>query len=142
MIINRKTRRRKQAKQLKQYPEMLKEITAAEYLVKTGKPFDENLSKCFISQRYFVQVWERPNVPVMISVCRTELNGHGRYKDDISWDNLQEIKNTIGYKDFDCVEIYPRECDVINVQNMRHLWVMPEILPYAWRVAHDKDKDK
>lgn len=31
------------------------------------------------------------------------------------------------------VEIYPAERDIVNVANMRHLWVLPERLPFGWR---------
>ena len=31
------------------------------------------------------------------------------------------------------MEVYPRTADLVNVANMRHLWVLPELLPFAWR---------
>ena len=46
---------------------------------------------------------------------------------------LQEIKNTIGYKDKFAVEVYPAENDIVNVANMRHLWVLPKPLGFEWR---------
>ncbi|EOG1815585.1 hypothetical protein ACK3RA_000943 [Enterobacter hormaechei] len=48
-------------------------------------------------------------------------------------DALQEIKSAVGYGDRDAVEIYPRDSDVVNVANMRHLWITPEPIAFAWR---------
>jgi hypothetical protein len=33
----------------------------------------------------------------------------------------------------DAVEVYPPAGDVVNVANMRHLWVLRDRLPFAWR---------
>ena len=30
------------------------------------------------------------------------------------------------------VEVFPADDQVVNVANMRHLWVLPEPLPFAW----------
>ncbi len=70
--------------------------------------------------------------PWRVSVCRTDIDQHGRWKQDIPWDDLQRIKNEIGFKDSDAVEVYPREFDVVNVANMRHLWIVNSV-PFAWR---------
>lgn len=48
------------------------------------------------------------------------------WRDGITWDELQRVKNeTIGPK-FWCAEAYPPEDRVVNVANMRHLWVLEE----------------
>jgi len=46
---------------------------------------------------------------------------------------LQEIKSAVGYGDRDAVEIFPAQKDLVNVANMRHLWIVPESIPFAWR---------
>ena len=61
------------------------------------------------------------------------IGGSGRWKDGISWDALQEIKSAVGYGDRDAVEIFPAQKDLVNVANMRHLWIVPESIPFAWR---------
>lgn len=68
-----------------------------------------------------------------LSINRNELDKDGDWKDGISWDELFAIKNAIGYAGFDAVEIHPRIVDVVNVANMRHLWVLPEPLTFGWR---------
>ncbi|MGL0761287.1 DUF4222 domain-containing protein [Citrobacter freundii] len=65
--------------------------------------------------------------------CIASMANSGRWKDGISWDALQEIKNAVGYADRDAVEIYPAQKDVVNVANMRHLWIVNEPLNFAWR---------
>ena len=85
------------------------------------------------SNRFLVQVFDAyPNAIARLSVCRTEIKG-SRWSDGISWDELQEIKNSCGYADCDAVEIYPCDEDVVNVANMRHLWIMRDPIPFAWR---------
>lgn len=60
-----------------------------------------------------------------LTVNRTRRDGRG-WRDGITWDELQRVKNeTIGPK-FWCAEAYPPEDRVVNVANMRHLWVLEE----------------
>lgn len=73
---------------------------------------------------------------VRLSVCRTTLHGD-RWQDGIAWDDLQRLKRECGYGDADAIEIYPADADVVNVANMRHLWVMAEPLECAWRSEPD-----
>ena len=51
----------------------------------------------------------------------------------ISWDELQAVKNEAYGEDETCVEIYPKENQVVNDVNMRHLWLVdpesPILLP-------------
>lgn len=42
------------------------------------------------------------------------------------WDVLQRIKNDTMGPDVAAVEVFPREADVVNEQNTRHLWVVQE----------------
>ncbi|HID9686324.1 TPA: DUF7694 domain-containing protein [Citrobacter amalonaticus] len=74
-----------------------------------------------------------PGSVIRLTVNTTSIASSGRWKDGISWDALQEIKSAVGYGDRDAVEIYPRDSDVVNVANMRHLWITPEPISFAWR---------
>lgn len=86
------------------------------------------------SRDFLVQVYaERPGM-VRASINRTTLSGpKGRWIDGISWDELQRIKREIGRGEQDAVEIYPADKDVVNVANMRHIFIMDAPLDYAWR---------
>jgi hypothetical protein len=44
----------------------------------------------------------------------------------ISWDQLQAIKNAIWGADARAVEVYPRQGDLVNSGNFRHLWRLGE----------------
>jgi hypothetical protein len=88
------------------------------------------------SSKYLVQIYEEytSDYPELkrLSICRVRLGKGGRWQDGLSWDELQTIKRDVGYGDWWACEIYPRDKDVVNVANMRHLWVMPEPLPMGW----------
>lgn len=87
------------------------------------------------SRSYLVQEYiEAAPVSVRLSILRTTLDPQaGRWVDGITWDELQRIKREVGYGDRDAVEIYPADRDVVNVANLRHLWVLAEPVPFAWR---------
>jgi len=91
------------------------------------------VNRVFRSRDFLVQEYmaESP-VFVRLSINRTSLKGD-RWDDNITWDELQRIKNECGYAEFDAVEVFPPADDVVNVANMRHLWVLIDRLPFAWR---------
>lgn len=51
-----------------------------------------------------------------------------------SWEDLQEIKSQCGYGNYDAVEYYPADIDVINTANIRHLYVFTHKLPLIKRL--------
>lgn len=64
------------------------------------------------------------------------------WRDGITWDELQRVKNETLGPDVWCVEVYPPEAEVVDVANMRHLWPLDE--PPATRFpskAVTKDSD-
>lgn len=48
------------------------------------------------------------------------------YKDGITWDELQRIKNECLGKEVWCIENYPAESKLINLSNQRHLFLLDE----------------
>jgi hypothetical protein len=87
------------------------------------------------SRTYLVQVFNegRAGVLVRLSVNRTAVEPKGGWQQDIPWEDLQRLKREAGYGDLEAVEVFPPDKDVVNVANMRHLWVLAEPLPFAWR---------
>lgn len=67
------------------------------------------------------------NGMVRLSVSRQ--NG----KDGITWDELKKIKTDCGFGNYDAVEFYPRDDDVINTGNLRHLYISNVPLPVIKR---------
>lgn len=55
--------------------------------------------------------------------------------DGLSWDDIRQIKNDCGFQHFDAVEFYPREQDVINTGNFRHIYLYSTLLPLIRRVS-------
>lgn len=117
-------------KENKTYPDQLIPVPESEWPRR-----EPGMIALYRSSRFLVQVYEdgELDTPIRLSICRTAINDRGQWQDNISWEELQEIKNQCGFTGFDAVEIYPRQRDVVNVANMRHLWVLPESLPFAWR---------
>lgn len=97
--------------------------------------FDPKRFAVFLSTDYLVQAFNEDDGVIRLSINKAKMGINRRWVDGVSWDELQEIKNQCGYADFDAVEVYPRENDVVNVANMRHLWILPEKLSFAWRKA-------
>jgi hypothetical protein len=97
-------------------------------------PVPEKVFKIFRSTQFLVQLYHEEQNTVRLSINRVTFNKKTRRWDaDISWEELQAIKNACGYADFDAIEIFPKQSDVVNVANMPHLWVLPTPHPLAWR---------
>lgn len=114
----------------KAYGDMLQSVPADKWPLTNPMP-----TAVWRSRHYLVQGYEESGGETRLSICRTELGNNGLMKDGLTWDELQEIKNGCGFASFDAVEVFPRQWDIVNVANMRHLWVLPEKLPFAWRAA-------
>lgn len=69
-----------------------------------------------IEERYLDREWKR------LSINRIRRNAR-TWDDKLTWDELQQIKSDVGYGDWYAIEIFPPDSDVVNVANMRHLWL-------------------
>lgn len=87
----------------------------------------------WLSDFHLVQVFSEPEGVVRLTIGSTKRKPDGNWKDGFTWDALQFIKSQVGYGAFDAMEIYPRDADVVNVANLRHLWVAPKPIAIAWR---------
>ena len=119
----------------KRFPEHLVDIPRDQWPARAA---ESGLLRVLRSRDFLVQVFNegRERVIVRLSVCRTRLNAAGtRWEDGITWDDLQRLKCEAGYADMDAVEIYPARANVVNVANVRHLWVMAKPVPFAWRAG-------
>lgn len=51
-------------------------------------------------------------------------------QDDISWDELQQVKNELLGEEVTAIEIFPAAYDLVNEAPIRHLWAVPtEMVP-------------
>jgi len=121
----------KQRKQLerdnRRFPEALQRQTISPNFV-----LPPGLMEVWRSRAFLVQVYAVSKGIVCLSVCRTTHNGES-WSDGIAWEDMQRLKRECGRGDLDAVEVYPRDSDIVNMSNMRHLFVFDELLPYAWR---------
>ena len=83
------------------------------------------------SRGFLVQAFEEENGVIRLSINRTAHNGES-WNDDITWDEINLIKRQLGFYDDYAIEIYPRDRDLVNVANMRHIWILPEPLDVGW----------
>ncbi|WP_218017614.1 DUF7694 domain-containing protein [Sphingomonas pituitosa] len=89
--------------------------------------------KVYRSREFLVQVYEEPGGILRLSVNRTTwCERSNSWRENISWDDLQRLKREAGYADRWAVEIYPADRAVVNVANMRHLWLLDQPPAYAW----------
>lgn len=86
------------------------------------------------SRDYMVQLF-RDHGHVRITVNRTHQPDGIDWADGITWDELQAIKSEVGRGDVWAVELFPPDDAVVNVSNMRHLWLLDEPPPYGWNTA-------
>lgn len=137
--MNRQQRRAaasmtRQSEFVQQRPEKLTPVSVEQWPNPPGMTHRPTAVWC--SRKYLVQVFdEKPfneRSVIRITVCRTSMGVTGKWQDQIAWEELQQIKEDIGFGDQYAIEIYPRDCDLVNVANMRHLWVLQEPLPIGW----------
>jgi len=114
----------------KKRPTRLKPVPAKDWPQEIAS-FSNKRFAVWLSNKYLVQLFEE-SAAVRLSVNRVSMSVMGRWEEDITWEELQDIKRQVGYGDNFAVEIYPRDKDIVNVANMRHLWVLPEPLPIGW----------
>jgi hypothetical protein len=92
---------------------------------------DRKRIEVWLDDLFLVQIFDEGH-SLRMSVNRVTQTG-GKWDENITWDELQEIKGLIGRGNKQAIEIYPRDCDVVNVANMRHLWILPKTLPMGWK---------
>lgn len=88
------------------------------------------------NSHFVIQIYE-DNGRIRISVQRTRsshyIRKHNRDTRPISWEELQALKSDSGFPHRSAVEIYPSSGNVVNVANMRHLWIVDDDeIPFAW----------
>lgn len=71
----------------------------------------------------------------VVRAAGVSMDGRGRvvYRDGITWDDLMQVKRDVGFANEWAVEVFPADAEVVNVANMRHLWILPQAPAFAWR---------
>lgn len=92
-----------------------------------------HLTRVWRSAGFLVQQYEEPGAPVRLSINRTEMRPDGRWADGITWDEIQALKAQAGYAERYAVELFPAAADLVDVANVRHIWLLDEPPAWAWR---------
>jgi hypothetical protein len=119
------------AKRPERLREIPKEAWPPSFRLMTKTPI-----KAWQSRQYLAQLFDEgahcERTTVRLSVNRVTVNDVGRWDDGLSWDELMQVKREVGYGDWYAIEIYPRDCDIVNVGNLRHLWIFSTPLSVGW----------
>ena len=131
-IVTTRAQRRELERQNAKLPRDLRLVPREEWPMELQR---RQTLRVWRSRYFLVQEYAEPApVLVRLSVLRTTLDPKiGRWVDGITWDELQAIKAECGYGAHDALEVYPADQDLINVANLRHLWVMRDLQAFAWR---------
>ena len=86
--------------------------------------------KVFRSRSLLVQVYDDGG-QIRLSVTATVPRIDGEWP-ELNWEDLQQAKQECGFGSSWAVELYPPDIDVVNVANMRHLWLIPEP-KFGWK---------
>lgn len=84
------------------------------------------------NNKFLVQIFQERSC-IRLTICRTMIGRDGRWLDGITWDELQWVKNAVGYGSRDAFEVYPKHNNVVDVANMRHLWIPDQTMDFVWR---------
>lgn len=80
------------------------------------------LTKCCLNQKYSVQFFEKFTAWGIVE--HLIIRRHDT-KAIHSWYDLQRIKNELVGSDRTAVEVYPSESQLVDDENLYHLWVLP-----------------
>lgn len=125
MISATRDQRRQLARDNAKMPTVLRSVPLG-----IDKP--ESLVAAWRSRDFLVQGFIDNGCLIRLSINRTTLGQNGRWLENITWDELQELKRQAGYGNHYAIEVYPKTSDVVNVANMRHLWVLESPLNIGW----------
>lgn len=84
------------------------------------------------SRDYLVQIYDEAGGIERMSISSTVLRGE-RLADGIALEELMSLKRQCGRGSRDALEVYPADRDIVNVANMRHLWLPVDPVAFAWR---------
>lgn len=126
--MNMKAIRRQMERENRKRPAVLTQIPRDQW------PHDEvgSIIEVWISRTFLVQVHGETSGVLRCSINRTTLDGSGAWEQNITWDELMEIKRQIGRGESYAVEVLPEDRNIVNVANLRHIWILPRPV-CGWR---------
>ena len=126
-IVTTREQRRQLARENARQPERMTRVPRRDWPAATPP----GIVDVWRSREFLAQLCGHEALP-RLSVARTSLTGD-RWTDGITWDELQRVKRECGFGARWAVECYPADGDVVDVANMRHLWLLDEPPAFGWR---------
>ena len=114
----------------RKYTNYLKKIPMCDWPI-NGLP--ETIIEVWRSKSFLVQVHQEDNGIERLSIQTTKLKDNGEFEDGVAWEDIQKIKSQCGRGDKEAVEIFTADKDIVNVANMRHIWILTKPLSFTWR---------
>jgi hypothetical protein len=124
--------RRELARLQQRYTSELEPVPRSAWPAEVQQSKGDQRTRVWRSREFLVQEFAATLPAVArLSVSRIEVQGQ-RWADGIAWDELQRIKNQLGYFAHCAVEVFPPVLDEVNVANIRHLWVLSQVPAFVW----------
>lgn len=92
------------------------------------------------SRDYLAVLYEEPGGQRRLSVNSVRRNPQGMWRDGITWDELQRVKDECLGPETWCAEAYPAESALVRESNIRHLFVMDGKPEWSWDLKEEKWK--
>ena len=108
------------------------------------KFFPEKLERVWVSNELLVQLYKESDDLYRMTVSNKEYTldkGHPIWKDGISWEDLMAVKKEIGMDAWWGLEAYPPEEFMVNVANMRHIFLQRDKPLWAWGAKSPECKE-
>lgn len=142
------TRFPKTRQEFKDYHDSLRDLPRNLEEIDTGKadPSGSKLIRVWRSKKFLVQLYI-DNGYERLSINRTCLDKkRGRWRDGLTWDDLMQIKRDIGMESKWAIEIYPPDAEIVDVENLRHLWLVDQppmawVTPEGWQDMDEAPRD-
>lgn len=124
--------RRAYQKRLWFFPLKLEPVPDEEMQEIVADKADKNPPRKAWRSRFFLVQLFKDGQHYRLSVNRCGIDAEGGWKGDITWDELMECKRQCGYGDHWAIEVYPPDEHVVNVANIRHLFLLEQPPACAW----------
>ncbi len=85
------------------------------------------------SKRFLVVLYIEPDDHTRMTINYAALGKAGGWQDGITWEEIQQAKRDIGRGEQWAVEVFPADSQLVNVANMRHIWLLDNPPEYGWR---------
>lgn len=94
-------------------------------------PLRQWVSRQFLVQEFKAGTQDYPDL-IRLSINRVQQT-QGNWVDGITWDELMECKRQVGYGNHYAIEVYPEDEAVVNVANIRHLYIFQTPLKIGFK---------